>query len=654
MTRILVVDDNCQNRYMLEAGLKGIGYEVTSAENGAAALALARKEPPDLAISDILMPVMDGYELCRQWKADDRLKEIPFIFYTATYTDPRDERFGLRLGADRYIIKPAEIGVLQGAVRDVLEEKRRRGGSPSSTPPQKEEETLREYNEVVARKLQRKVTQLEESEARFRSLVEGAPEAIFVQGGGRFLYLNPAMVRLMGARGPEELVAPEEHAVIRSRPEGGPPTSPMEQEYLRCDGSRILVETTAVPLRYAGIAAQLVFVRDITERKRMEAELLQAQKMESVGRLAGGLAHDFNNLLTAIQVSADFVMKGLPEDDPNLEYLKEILAAGDRAASLTRQLLAFSRKQLLRPMPLDLNEIVTSTAAMLKRLLGEDVKLETRLAREACAVKVDVGQIDNVLMNLAVNARDAMPKGGSLTISTEVAVMPDAFFKDKPVLKPGPLVVLSVSDTGCGMTDEVRAHAFEPFFTTKETGKGTGLGLATVYGAIRQSGGAIELDSAPGRGTTFRMYFPKTDAAPKPKPAAKTIEARGETVLLVEDEPVIRRLAERTLADRGYEVLTAADGPEALRALKHRGKPVDLVVTDLVLPGMSGREMARDISRRKLSSRTLYISGYAGDAVVRHGALEPGLAFLEKPFSPESLLCRLREVLDGPTEDAHA
>jgi PAS domain S-box-containing protein len=429
----------------------------------------------------------------------------------------------------------------------------------------------------------------------------------------------------------------------------------------RKDGSLHTVDGTISPvLDRAGRIVNYVAVRrDVTEQIRLESELLQAQKMESVGRLAGGVAHDFNNLLTAINGYAEFVLEGLAEDDPKRQDVKEILAAGGRAAGLTRQLLAFSRKQILNLEVVDIHASVGATGKMLRRLIGEDIKLESKLAAHPCLIKADVGQIEQVLLNLAVNARDAMPQGGTLTFETRIAAADDDFSSKHPDLPRGPLVCLSVRDTGCGMIDEVRAHLFEPFFTTKEKGKGTGLGLAMVFGIIKQSGGDIEVESAPDRGTTFRIYLPQIDASAQNKDRVKDrdkdVVLRGdETVLFVEDEDIILRLGERSLTGSGYTVLTAVDGSEALEVLERHGRPVDLLVTDVVMPDMSGRDLAREIARKNMARRTLFISGYTDDAIVRHGVLEPGLAFLYKPFSPKTLLSKLREVLDGPADKAKA
>ena len=393
---------------------------------------------------------------------------------------------------------------------------------------------------------------------------------------------------------------------------------------------------------------------DITSEKSLESKLFQAQKMESVGRLAGGVAHDFNNLLTAINGYAQFVMEGLPPGDPKRDDVKEILAAGERAAALTRQLLAFSRKQILNPVALDLNAAVGGTLKMLKRLIGEDIRIDPQLAPRPCLVKVDAGQIDQILMNLAVNARDAMPDGGVLTVETAVEELSEDWHRERPWLPSGPLVRLRVTDTGTGMDEEVKTHLFEPFFTTKERGKGTGLGLSTVYGIVRQSGGEIVVASAPGQGSCFSIYLPQLNAgAPETALGAVATKSVGsETVLLVEDEETVRRLGLKVLTRCGYKVLAAADGRTALKLLEEHGPGVDLLITDVVMPGMNGRELAKAAAKLCPEMRTLYMSGYTDNAIVHHGVLEPGLAFLYKPFTAQALALKVRTVLDASPDQA--
>jgi len=408
--------------------------------------------------------------------------------------------------------------------------------------------------------------------------------------------------------------------------------------------------------------AQVETVRRSDEKRAAaEAQLQQAQKMEAVGLLAGGVAHDFNNILTAIKCNAGFIEKDLPPGDAKLADTREILDAVERAIALTRQLLAFSRRQILAPRVVDINGLLGNMTNMLRRIIGEDIVLETRLFSAPCPALVDQGQIEQVIMNLAVNARDAMspsdgdkPGGGTLILETELIHPPEEFFSARPELPAGPLVRLKVRDTGTGMSEEVKSRIFEPFFTTKEQGKGTGLGLSMVFGIVKQSRGEIEIESEPGKGTTFLVYLP-AEACLKDerKDREKEAPAKGcETVLLVEDEESLRRLGERVLRAGGYAVLVAADGQAALKLMEARGKPVDLLLTDVEMPGLGGRELALELMRRKLVGRVLYMSGYTDDAIVKHGVLEPGIAFICKPFTANAVTQKLREVLDGPAEQA--
>ncbi len=393
--------------------------------------------------------------------------------------------------------------------------------------------------------------------------------------------------------------------------------------------------------------------------EQTEAKLLHSQKMDSVGQLAGGVAHDFNNILTAIKCYGEFLRKDLEPQDPKLQDVKEILTAADRAVALTMQLLAFSRRQIMTPKVTDMNKCVSDMTNMLRRLIGEDLSLETKLAAAPCMVLVDTGQIEQVMANLVVNARDAMPGGGTIELSTEVLEESEELTKAHPELRRGPLVCLMVRDTGTGMTAEVKKHIFEPFFTTKEQGKGTGLGLSTVFGIVKQSGGDVEVESAPGKGTQFRIFFPCHKAALPEEEAAKIgrpagAAKGGETVLLVEDEESLRRLARRVLETSGYLVLAAGGGAEALKELEKHGKPVDLLLTDVVMPGMTGRELARELAKRNMAGRTLYMSGYTEDAILKHGVLEENLSFIYKPFTVEGLAAKVRTVLDAPAGQARA
>ncbi|HZY04581.1 MAG TPA: ATP-binding protein [Anaeromyxobacteraceae bacterium] len=388
---------------------------------------------------------------------------------------------------------------------------------------------------------------------------------------------------------------------------------------------------------------------EIAQRHVLEDQLLQSQKMEAVGRLAGGIAHDFNNLLTVINGHCDLLLRALSPESPASADVEVIRQAGESASALTRQLLAFSRKQVLQPKVLGLNEMVGRAESMLRRVIGEDVELVTHLGEGLWPVRADPGQLEQVILNLAVNSRDAMPEGGKLTIETGNVALDESDAQRHLDVRPGPYVMLAVTDTGAGMDAETLARVFEPFFTTK--GQGTGLGLSTVYGIVKQSGGTIRAHSEPGRGTTFRIYFPREHAAPvaekrAPEPAVR--EHRGQTVLVVEDSDPVRDLVSQVLARGGYSVLKARCGEEALQVAAQHPGTIHLLITDVVMPGMRGREVADRIAAARPETRILYVSGYTEDAIVHHGVLEAGIDFLGKPFTPQALERKVDEILARP------
>jgi signal transduction histidine kinase len=384
--------------------------------------------------------------------------------------------------------------------------------------------------------------------------------------------------------------------------------------------------------------------------RRSEEQLLQAQKMDAVGRLAGGVAHDFNNLLTVIRGQGDLLARHLVQDSPENRHLGEIRKAADRAAGLTRQLLAFSRKQILTPKVVDVRVVVTALGSMLGRLIGEDIKLENRMPDDLGRVRIDPGQLEQAIMNLAINARDAMPEGGRLLLEASNVRRHEDESLGGEAIPAGDYVVLAVTDTGCGMSREVIQRIFEPFFTTKPTGKGTGLGLSMVYGIVRQSGGYITVYSEPGTGTTFRIYLPRVDAVPEtaadPDATPEVLRGRGETILVVEDEAPLLGLITEILGESGYHVLPAADGAAALRVCAAHPGDIHLAVSDVVMPGMNGRQVAQELARLRPGLRVLYISGYSDTGIVHGGQLDEGVDLLQKPFSPMDLLGRLRDILD--------
>ena len=397
-------------------------------------------------------------------------------------------------------------------------------------------------------------------------------------------------------------------------------------------------------------------VLETTERRHLEEQLLHAQKMEAIGRLAGGIAHDFNNILTAIKSYSELLIEDMATGTARVEDVHQIREASDRAANLTRQLLAFSRQQMLRPRVLDLNSTVRDLKSMLDRLIGADIELKTHLTADIGMLTADPGQVEQIILNLVVNARDAMPDGGTIHVETANVELDAEYSRTHAATPPGPYVMLAVSDTGNGMSRETQKRVFEPFFTTKDKGKGTGLGLSTVYGIVKQSGGSIWMYSEPGCGTTFKIYLPRVDAELDEEIAPVAVTGHGgeETILLVEDEDAVREVASRVLRRNGYTVVEATNGADALRQCEERGGDFDLIVTDIVMPEMGGLELAQKVWQRRPDARILFTSGYTEDAILRPSFLEPGAAFIEKPFTPARLAQRAREVLDSRRQVAVA
>ena len=501
-----------------------------------------------------------------------------------------------------------------------------------------------------------------------RAIAESTGEGLYaIDRSGRITFMNSAAERMIGWSR-EELFLRDLHQMTHYRKSDGtayprhecPILAAMENRttlqrddtFIRKDGTMLSVSFSASPLRSAQgetVGAVVVF-RDATERRRLEEQLLHAQKLEAVGRLAGGISHDFNNLLSVIAGYGELVLADLSEPGPTRSRVLEILRASERATALTRQLLAFGRKQVIEPRVLDLNSTAQETERMLRRLIGEDVEIHLKLAPDLGRIRADAGQVEQVIINLAVNARDAMPKGGKLTIETANVTLDEDAVRGYVDVQPGHYVRMCVSDTGVGMDRDTREHLFEPFFTTKEPGRGTGLGLATVYGIVKQSGGHVWVYSEPGWGTTFKVYFPRYgDVAEPGRPALEAGAAPGgtETILVVEDDEMIRSLIRDILESTGYRVLVADDPESGMKLIGEQQDEIHLLLTDLVLPGMSGRELVDRVSKLKPEMRVLFMSGYSDEAVARHGILEPGLAFLQKPFSRDGLVRKVREVLDG-------
>jgi two-component system, cell cycle sensor histidine kinase and response regulator CckA len=533
----------------------------------------------------------------------------------------------------------------------------------------REKEILMFVSQHVATAIQRKHDEeaLRNSEARFRSQVQSAVFGIYRSGmGDRFLDVNPALVSMLGYDSMEELLSanlafdvyadPSERSRLLKEYGRSERIEGVEVRWKRKDGKPITVRLSGRGLlnQTGEVEAFEMIAEDITERRALEEQFRQAQKMEAVGRLAGGVAHDFNNLLTVIKGYSELMMDQIQPGDPLRPEIEEVKKAADRAAGLTRQLLAFSRKQVLAPKVLDMNAVVTNLEQLLRRLIGEDVEMISNLDPALGRAKADPGQVEQVIMNLVVNARDAMPGGGKLTIATANVILDENSLHPHTV-PSGPYIMLSVTDTGIGMDAETRLRIFEPFFTTKEQGKGTGLGLSTVYGIVKQSGGYVWVYSEPGMGSTFKVYLPRVHDAAETAPAAPppvALRTGTETILLVEDEDGVRALARQILQKRGYTVLEARHGGEALLICERHPQPVHLLLTDVVLSQMSGRELAQRLLPLRPEMKVLYMSGYSEEAIVQHGVLDPGTSFLQKPFSTESLIGKVREVLDAPRSQA--
>ncbi len=684
---ILIVDDKEENRYLLRLLLEGAGLAVAEATHGGEGLTSARATRPDLVISDILMPVMDGFAFCREWKCDPGLRDIPFAFYTATYTDGRDRDFSLSIGADDFIVKPQEPEALVARIRELLDTASRPAAAPPSPtppPPDTEEIFLRQYNQALVRKLETKMEQLEQdilqrqktearlraSEERFRSFVENANDIVFsLSPGGAFVYVSPNVQELLGysvreleGREFQSLVHPEDLPACLTALErvmAGDKISGIEYRVRHRNGDWHWHMTNAAPVRNAeGQLIGLGIARDITglkadaaERAVLQDQLVQLQKIESVGRLAGGVAHDFNNMLQVILGHVELAMERNAAGQSARDDLLEIRKAAERSSGLTRQLLAFARKQTVAPKILDLNDTIHGMLQMLRRLIGENIDLSWRPGRGLGPVRMDPSQIDQILANLCVNARDAVAGAGAIAIETTGESFTPEHCAAHPAHLPGDYIRLSVSDNGCGMDKEVLGKLFEPFFTTKPVGEGTGLGLSTVYGIVRQNHGFIDVASKPGQGTTFHVYLPRHSEAPPqaaPAPARAPAGTARETILLVEDDPAILAISRTMLERLAYRVIGARSPDAALQLARDHAGPIHLLMTDVVMPGMNGHDLAARLLDPHPHIKRLYMSGYTADVIAHHGILDDGIHFIQKPFTLAELEAKVRETLDDP------
>lgn len=637
---IVHLEDDPADAELVQARLEaaGLSYQITHVQTGAEFNEALRQSTPDIILADFHLPMYDGMSALRL--TQEICPTVPFIFVSGTLGEDAAIQ-GLTEGATDYVLKQ-KLSRLAPAVKRALHE------AENWRQRQRAEEELRKLSQAVA---------------------QSASIIVITDTQGRIEYANPRFTETSGYTLAEALgqsthilksghTPPEVYHQLWETISAGKEWR--GEFYNRKKNGEFYWESASIsPIKNAdGVITHFLAVKEeITERKqaeetkaKLEEQLRQAQKMESIGRLAGGVAHDFNNLLTVIHGYCALMQEQIPTGDPLMEDLGQIQRASERASSLTRQLLAFSRQQVLAPTVLDLNELIANLQKMLGRLIGEDITLETALQPELWPIIADPGQIEQVIMNLVVNARDAMPTGGKLTLETDNVYIDPDYAQIHIEIPVGPCVLLTITDTGYGIDRTTQAHIFEPFFTTKEQGKGTGLGLATVYGIVKQSGGHVTVHSEPGQGATFKIYLPASDRAVTtlPPPPAQTANSPStETILLVEDDELVCNLAQRALQGKGYTVLEAGSGEAALTLVEQHQGEIDLLLTDVVMPQMSGRELAERLKALYPHMKVLFISGYTTDTVLRHGLLAAEIEFLPKPFSLGKLALKVREVLEN-------
>jgi two-component system, cell cycle sensor histidine kinase and response regulator CckA len=632
-TRILLVEDNPSDADLVELAVRRAVPDLVTrqVQTEAEFLQQLKEFAPDLIISDHKLPQFSGARALELARRDSR--DRPFLLVTGSIDEETAVEY-MKAGATDYLLKD-RTARLGAAVLAALKQSRQRSA-------------------------------LNMQQLLLQKVIDTDPNLIFVKDiDGRFILVNRAVAEIYACTVEDLLGKTDadfnpntqevEHFLRNDRQvmERGEPLFIAEESVTNpSTGTTRWFQTIKVPLSLPGHEMKMMLgvSTDITARKGLEEQLRQSQKMEAVGRLAGGIAHDFNNVLTAILGYSQMLLVDLPEGDTRREDVQEIEHAANRAATLTRQLLAFSRRQVLQPQILDLNALVENLDKFLRRLIGEDIDLRVHSSPDLWLVSADSGQMEQVIMNLAVNSRDAMPTGGKLTLETANVELDAGYAQRHIAVTPGQYVMLAVSDTGTGMDEETQARIFEPFYTTKTSGKGTGLGLSTVYGIVKQSGGNIWVYSEIGRGTTFKIYLPRTTESGTPARAVR-IEAtdlRGtETILLVEDEDPVRALAVKVLRGLGYHVLEAKMGREALDIAAGHDDVIDLLLTDVVMPEYSGSELSRKLAHSRPTLKVLYMSGYTDEAIIHHGVLAANIAYLQKPFTPHALAAKVREVLAG-------
>ena len=651
--RVLNVEDSERDMALLTLHLSRAGYEISAerVETREAMRAALESREWDVILCDYSMPQFDALQAVAL--RNEMGLDIPLIIISGTVGEEIAVEV-MRAGAQDYLMKDNLMRLAPAIERELHETANRRARR------QAEEEKAQLISEI------------EQQRRRLNNIVASVPGIVWEVSSRpdstdqQVEFVSDYIETMLGYSAEEWLSTPalwksivhpaDQERVTREVAEifaSGASSGRQEFRWVARNGREywgeshvaIISDPDGKPLGMRGVTI------DISERKLLEEQFRQAQKMEAVGQLAGGIAHDFNNLLTAISGYSQLALRALGAEDPLRRYIEEVKKAGDRAAALTRQLLAFSRKQVLQPKVLDLNFIVLDLEKMLRRLIGENIELSTVLNPDLGSIKIDPGQMEQVIMNLVVNARDAMPEGGKLLIETENVYLSDNYTKQHIGVSPGPYVMLAISDTGMGMEEETQEHIFEPFFTTKELGKGTGLGLSTVYGIIKQSEGSIWVYSEVGEGTTFKIYLPRVDEGAQHYTKSLETDANlhgSETILLAEDEEIVRNLAREVLESYGYHVLEAANGGSALLICEQYKETIHLLLTDVIMPEMSGHTLVERLAGLRPQMKVLYMSGYTDSGMAQRGVMAEGAHFIQKPFSPRDLMRKIREVLNEP------
>jgi two-component system, cell cycle sensor histidine kinase and response regulator CckA len=659
--QVLLIEDNPSDALLIQTMLRearGMTFQLERASTLEAGCERLRRGTVDVVLLDLGLPDSSGLDTLRGLRAGTASTPLVPVVVMSGDEDEEVAVQAVQQGAQDYLVKgQVDRGQLMRSIRYAKERS-------------EAEEALRQAHADLEKRVVERTAELRTvaddlraSQQLLQAIIDNATALICLKDlEGRYLLVNRSFEHVVKKNNHEILGRTDHHLFPRESADtyrafdrqALDARAALETELVAIldDGPHTYITVKCPLYDPAGNAFAVCGIStDITERKRLEDQLRHSQKMEAVGRLAGGVAHDFNNLLTGILGYSEIALGRSRAGDSPREEVEEIRKAAERAAGLTTQLLAFSRRQLLQPRLVDLNSVVAGMDRMLRRLIGEDIELVTALAPEVGGVRADPGQIEQVIMNLAVNSRDAMPQGGTLTIETASVVLDHAGARNHPPLQPGSFVMLKVGDTGLGMDEETQRHIFEPFFTTKDPGRGTGLGLSTVYGIVRQSGGQIFVSSARGAGTRFDIYLPRATGEPEREPVRLAAPRPGvgrETILLVEDEAIVRKLAGDVLRKAGYRVLEAASGKDALVACAEHHGPLHLLIADVVLPQMSGSELAEKVARARPETRVLYMSGYTDNPIVRDAVLDQGIVFMQKPFTPDRLLASVRQALEDP------